>query len=59
MERELNFWNEEVREFLEIRLNTFILDNIYLNDFNKVNQADWGAFIKKIGGEKVDVIHSK
>lgn len=59
LERELRFWDEEVQEFLEIRLHTFISDNKYLNDFKNISQADWNAAIKSLAGQKVDTVASK
>jgi len=59
LERELKFWDEEVQEFLEIRLHTFILDNKYLNDFKNISQADWNAAIKSLAGQQVDTVASK
>ncbi len=59
LERELKFWDEEVQEFIKIRLHTFILDNVFLNDFKNISQADWNAAIKSLGGQQVDTVQSK
>jgi hypothetical protein len=57
LERELKFWDQEVQEFLKIRLQASI-DNKYLIDFKNVQQANWAPIITSLVGGKVDIIKS-
>lgn len=59
LERELKFWNEEVQEFLKIRLHSIISTNEYLNDFKNVNLVDWNPAIKALAGQQINQIQSK
>ena len=58
LEREINFWDEEVREFLRIRLDAF-LDNKFLTDFKNVSKVDWTPLIKTLSGDITDILLSK
>ncbi|WP_411768955.1 toll/interleukin-1 receptor domain-containing protein [Winogradskyella sp. A3E31] len=59
LERELKFWDEEVQEFLKIRLHSILSTNEYLNDFKNVNLVDWNPAIKALAGQKVNQTQSK
>ncbi|WP_040282732.1 toll/interleukin-1 receptor domain-containing protein [Psychroserpens damuponensis] len=59
LERELKFWNEEVQEFLKIRLHSIISTNEYLNDFKNVNLVDWNPAIKALAGQQINQTQSK
>lgn len=58
LEREYNYWDEEVREFLRIRLDTF-LENKFLDDFKNVSNLNLSPIIKKLSGIDVDILKSE
>lgn len=54
LEREYNFWSEEVQEFLKIRLST-VYENTFLTDFKSTTKFD--ATLKEdLSFEEIDVI---
>lgn len=59
LERELKFWNEEVQEFLRIRLDSILSTNDYLDDFKNVSLVDWSPAIKLLAGQPVNQTQSK
>ncbi|MFI1773291.1 toll/interleukin-1 receptor domain-containing protein [Thalassobellus citreus] len=58
LERELKFWNEEVLEFLAVRLESVFSENTYLDDFKKVSLIDWNTTIQSMTGMHVDKVES-
>lgn len=55
LERELTFWDEEVQEFLDVRLYSAILTNKYLSDFRSISKTDWAPITKALTGQEFDI----
>lgn len=55
--RQLKFWNEEVKEFLNTRLGCFE-ENPYLSDFKKISLINVAALVSKLKGDEIDATRS-
>ena len=58
-EREIEFWNKEVIEFLKARLNSVIGNNTYLNEFIRKKSSNLEPIAALIAGVQIDVNKSE